>query len=338
MELYKKIRKLAFELGFADVGCARAEALGGEETAHYRDALSKGFFGEMSYLERNTDKREDPTLLLPGAKSVLVFLAPFSFTPDASSLENSSAKVEISSRLKVSEFALGTDYHTVIKDKLYRIAQLLDGKFRVFTDSAPIMERAWAVRAGLGFIGKNNFLISRSCGVKNFIGIILTTVELPYYQLSKEMDKSGGAEKIYDVCGSCTRCIDACSQKALFAPRKIDARKCLSYKTIEKPLTECDDADEMDNNPGWIFGCDDCMNACPWNRLNHKGWDEFHVNAHLLRSVPGSAELAPGEKAEWWRSLSEEEFDKLFSASPLQRAGLAKIIHNLLLNSHSQIF
>ena len=327
-ELYEKIKKRALELGFADFGCARAQALNGAETSHYHSALSQGFFGEMDYLARNTDKREDPTLLLPGAKSVLVFLIPFSFLSDSSSSDSPASFDDSSAyqkKLKISEFALGTDYHTVIKERLYKVAELLDGKFRVFTDSAPIMERAWAVRAGLGFIGKNNFLISRKCGVKNFIGIILTTVDLPYYEPSKKINES----EILDVCGNCSRCIDACSQKALFDARKIDARKCLSYKTIEKPLSEEGENETIENNFGWIFGCDDCMNACPWNRLNLKGWEEFHKNASLLRSAPGSSELAPGETPQWWQNLTQEEFDKLFSDSPLKRAGLKKIVHNL---------
>lgn len=375
-ELYDKIKELALELGFADVGCARAGALDADVTAHYRDALASGFFGQMSYLERNTEKREDPTLLLPGAKSVLVFLAPFSFLGDASAADSSAAAVPAPraqggsrNKLKVSEFALGIDYHAVIKEKLYKIAALLDGKFRVFTDSAPIMERAWAVRADLGFIGKNNFLISRKCGVKNFIGIILTTVELPYYKFDTEVNKKDGGENFFDVCGNCTRCIDACSQKALFAPRRIDARKCLSYKTIEERIAE--ESDEGCNAKGrsladvsskkvvleadkWIFGCDDCMNACPWNRLNLKGWEEFHTNAHLLRSASAIPQcvadepswlahcntpaldsddapaLAPGETPEWWLGLTQEKFDELFSNSPLQRAGLKKIVHNFV--------
>ncbi len=384
MELYDKIRKLAFELGFADVGCARAQALSHLETSHYREALSSGFFGRMEYLARNTDKRDNPTLLLPGAKSVLVFLVPFSFFGDTLNASDDSPRAAPlasstlvkKEKLKVSEFALGSDYHTVIKERLNRIANLIDRfpmemedsrsfkKYksltcRVFTDSAPIMERAWAVRAGLGFIGKNNFLISRKCGVKNFIGVILTTVELPYYELftntaltrcetvnslAEDSSAEKSEDKFYDVCGKCTRCLEACTQKALFAPRRIDARKCLSYKTIEMPITEENPSAEKINEElskksteeansnvenKWIFGCDDCMNACPWNRLNLRGWEEFHTNAALLRSVVGSTKPAPGETPEWWENLTHDEFDNYFKNSPLQRAGLTKIVHNL---------
>ena len=329
---------MAFSLGFADMGCAKIEPLSDSELSQFRSALEQGFFGSMEYLARNGDKREDPTLLLPGAKSILVFLAPFSANIE---LQNSNEE-----KLRISEFALGSDYHTVIKTKLYHIANCLDKYMleksgvsnfppnivnpnfkryksltcRVFTDSAPVMERNWAVRAGLGFIGKNNFLISKKCGVKNFIGTIITTIELPYCDTSS-------MEYSPDMCGKCTRCLDACTQNALFAPRKLDARKCLSYKNIEDH-SEVENAEPYSNPHKWIFGCDDCMNACPWNRMNYRGWEEFHTNLSLLRSSTSSSntqEWANGERREWWKNLSEEEFDKLFKDSPLHRAGLKKI-------------
>lgn len=320
-ELRERIRLLAEELGFADVGFARVHSLTDSvEENRFLEAERLGHFGRMEYLSRNFDKRMDPSLLLEGAKSVIVFLVPFSSATDSDN-PNRSGHL----RLKISQYAYGTDYHTVIKNKLYKIAELLKNEAgansRVFTDSAPVMERAWGVRAGLGFIGKNNFLISPKVGIKNFIGIIITTAELPE---SERLSSSIG-------CGNCTRCLEACSQKALYAPNKIDASKCLSYKTIEEPLqTEaemenCSDSIKKEESgesgtaEKWIFGCDDCMNACPWNRFNRPGWEEFNVNRKLLEN----------STEEFWRNMSEEEFNALFKESPLKRAGLKKIKYNL---------
>ncbi|GEM_PF-276873 len=195
---------------------------------------------------------------------------------------------------------------------------------RVFTDSAPVMERAWAVRAGLGFIGKNNFFISPKAGIKNFIGIIITTAELPYHDKIME-----------NACGSCTKCLSACTQKALYAPYKIDASRCLSYKTIEAPLpkhssiytyttapSENTENQECTKNAGkWIFGCDDCMNACPWNSFNKDGWPEFSYNQNKLQQLT----------TEKWLNMSQEEFEADYKNTPLTRAGLEKIKNNISL-------
>ena len=298
-ELWKGIVKMSEELGFADCGCTKVVPLdGSREAKRYLEARKCGQFGKMEYLNRNVDKRMDPSLLLPDAKSVIVFLAPF----------GGSASCRTQDGLKFSEFALGEDYHRIIKDKLYRITSFIGEGCRVFTDSAPVMERAWAVRAGLGFIGKNNFLISPKAGVKNFIGIILTKFELPY--TDKEV-KNG--------CGQCTRCLDACSQKALYAPFKVDASKCLSYKTIEEPLDGADNGRTIDFKEKWVFGCDDCMNACPWNRFNKEGWKEFSSNREFLE----------GCSADFWNGISEEEFKERFKDTPLMRAGLEKMRKNI---------
>lgn len=302
---------MARETGFADCGCAPVAPLGGsKEECRYLEAERLGQFGQMEYLKRNVDKRMDPSLLLPDAKSVIVFLAPFS----------SGGCCKTEDGLKISEFALGQDYHTAIKDKLFRIASLIEGHSRVFTDSAPVMERAWAVRAGLGFIGKNNFLISPKAGIKNFLGVIITTAELPY------TDKT-----VPNGCGQCTRCLEACTRKALYAPFKVDATKCLSYKTIEAPLDEADNERTRylegegekrlsgTASQKWIFGCDDCMNACPWNRFNKDGWPEFTSNRPLLEKCT----------REFWENLTDEQFKSTFKDTPLLRAGLDKIRKNI---------
>jgi epoxyqueuosine reductase len=377
-DLFEKIKALSAELGFVACGCAKAEELVSEEE-HYKSAEESGRFAGMDYLKRNMEKRFNPALLVPGAKSVLVFLAPFGRVSKPNKVENSN---EQSSAPLISEFARGIDYHIVIKDKLYKILQLISqettgvpnvlseaaipavsGAFsttteidccksniknvgRAFTDSAPVLERAWAVKAGLGFIGKNNFLISPEHGIKNFIGIIITTVVLPYYTDScdsstsdcycsadgcnsgEEGEKSSPSKNKESKCGTCTKCIDACSTGALSGGHFFDARKCLSYKTIEERLqakTEnvpCKQKSkaERDKKTKWIFGCDDCMNACPWNSKNKDGWPEFRTNEKLLAKAT----------CEWWKNLDEQGFKRLFGETPLMRAGLKKIRENIL--------
>ncbi len=339
-ELLEAIKKMAQNFSFIAVGCVKAERLD-EEIERYQQMQKSGYFGKMDFLSRNEDKRFDPTLLVEGAKSILVFLAPFEYQSN-----KEEKQFYRDTEYKVSEYAYGADYHTVIKEKLNTIAYLIDlystnrnkeekdiidtSVFdnlkrykplysKVFSDSAPVMERAWAVRAGLGFIGYNNFLISKNFGVKNFLATIITKVELPY---NKQIDSS-------NYCKSCKKCLQACTQGALFAPYKIDARKCLSYKTIEEPLVEISNKVEIERKEKnskirrgekWIFGCDDCMNACPYNKFNIKGWEEFHSNAQILNE---------NREKEWWLQMTEEDFNKIFKNSPLQRAGLKKIQDNI---------
>ena len=392
--LFEKIKALSSELGFVACGCAKSEELVDEEL-FYATSKSAGFFAGMEYLSRNIEKRFNPGLLVPGAKSVLVFLAPFGRAAEENLAGPTAAQHNVP---LVSEFARGLDYHVVIKNKLYKILQLIaqetsgvSNEFntkatsrvsnelnseasshvsnavaiaknrstsemknigRAFTDSAPVMERAWAVKAGLGFIGKNNFLISPEHGIKNFIGIIITTVELPYFSQAQTADTgpyadaefSAGTKLPTDInssrankCGTCSKCIDACKNGALsYDGYAFDARRCTSYATIE--ATE--DAEEINNNSEkaradeglanaresgifnskWIFGCDECMNACPWNRKNKEGWPEFRTNEKLLSRAT----------AEWWQNLDEQEFKRLFGDTPLMRAGLKKIQNNII--------
>lgn len=294
------LSSLSEELGFADFGIARAEALTAERE-RYLSSLEKGYFADMEYLSRNVEKRFNPQLLVEGAKSVLVFLAPYG-EPSGSG---------------VASYALGEDYHKIIKDRLYIILTKLTGlatgrerplRGRVFTDSAPVPERAWAVKAGLGFIGKNNFLISRKAGIRTLIGIIITDIELPV--TSPENDKK--------YCGACTRCLEACPTGALCSPYRLDARKCISYQTIEnKALSELliENKAPFPRLYGRYFGCDACLDACPWNGKNRPGWPEFSTRRELL-----AAATPP-----WWARLTENDFRTLFSDSPLLRSGLENI-------------
>ena len=200
--IYQNITRLAESLGFAACGVAAACRLE-EESEHYLSAMKEGCFAEMEYLKRNCEKREDPRLLFEGAKSILAFLAPYgdeSATPEKEVIFGNGT----CGRYKIAQYALGEDYHRIIKEKLSAIlnyikSRIPEARGRVYTDTAPIMERAWGVRAGLGFIGKNNFLISRSAGIRNFIGIIITDVEFePVFDMSQYKNH----------CGECRRCIE----------------------------------------------------------------------------------------------------------------------------------
>ena len=217
----------------------------------------------------------------------------------------------------MASYALGEDYHKIIKDRLYILLQKLTGittgrdkplRGRVFTDSAPVLERAWAVKAGLGFIGKNNFLISRKAGIRTLIGIIITDLELP--ATSPENEKK--------YCGACTRCLEACPTGALCAPYRLDARKCISYQTIENKALSKLVTEKKEPFPrlyGRYFGCDACLDACPWNGKNRPGWPEFSSRRQLLAAAT----------PQWWLQLADPDFKALFSNSPLLRSGLENI-------------
>lgn len=287
---FEEIEKIAIELGFSAVGYAPAHELA-DEPERYMQALEKGHFAGMEYLKRNLEKRFNPQLLVDGAKSVLVFLAPYgiqradehidiAFDPsNEGSLPDGNSN--LSGRYKVAQYALGEDYHTVIRGKLNNILEMMKREEpsisgRVFVDTAPVLERAWAVRAGLGFIGKNNFFISRKYGIRNFIGVIISNFELDgnRAEIFSENDSRKSIDKKY--CGNCTRCIESCPTGALSEPYTLDANKCTAYLTIEaKDATVGKNIEKSDERGGWIFGCDACMNACPWNSRNSTGWDEF---------------------------------------------------------------
>ena len=304
-DLYWSIKAMAKELSFADFGSAPAGPVSQLCRNSYNKALENGYFAGMHYLNNNLEKRFNPTLLVEGATTVLVFLAPYSL-PD-----------NLTPPAGISQYALGQDYHNIIKGKLFKIMEFLADEYkgfqgRAFTDSAPVMEREWAVKAGLGFIGKNNFLVSKSCGIKNFIGVIICNAPVP---ATMEMEPHKQQETCAE-CGDCQRCLQGCPTGALCAPYRIDARRCISYHTIEnRDLETSLKNGEIRSMHGKIFGCDNCSNACPWNSRNLPGWEEFRSHYEDLQ----------GEKTEWWENLTEEEFKKMFKDSPLLRGGLKNI-------------
>jgi len=243
---YKLIQSFANQVGFDDCGISTANCLK-EEESHINQWLQNGFHGEMSYLERNIEKRIDPRILVPNAKTIITVL-----------LNYYPGNPEISTKPpKISRYALGADYHQVLKDKLHLLFKLIKNEFgkvegRAFVDSAPVLEKSWAVRSGLGWIGKNSLLIHPKLGSYVFIG-----------ELILDLDIDASPEEVPNHCGSCTKCVDACPVGAIVSPKVIDARRCISYLTIEKK-TQLTDL-EKSSLHGWCFGCDICQEVCPWN-------------------------------------------------------------------------
>lgn len=292
------IKQTARELGFSFCGISKAEFL--EEEAPKLEAwLNKGMHGKMHYMENHFDKRLDPRLLVPGAQSVISLMFNY-YTP----------KQQQADCPKVSTYAYGEDYHFVIKEKLF----LLLGKIkehvgeingRAFVDSAPVLDRAWAKKSGLGWIGKNSNLIHKGAGSFFFIAELI--VDLPL--------QADGPVK--DYCGTCTACIDACPTEAIPEPYVVDGSKCISYLTIElKDQVPIEFKNNMDD---WAFGCDICQDVCPWNRFSTPHSEpRFLANEDFL-----------GMSRKDWTEMTEEVFEKNFKKSPLQRAGFEGLIKNL---------
>lgn len=294
------IKARAAALGFADCRIAKACFL--EEDAHrLEDWLRNGYQGTMAYMERHFDLRVDPQKLVPGAKSVITFL--LNYFPEETQPEDSP---------KIARYAWGQDYHDVIRARLNGLLEemrmtigAIEG--RGFVDSAPVLERAWAVRSGLGWVAKNGNLISPKRGSYFFIATLITDLELPE-----------DAPFQTDHCGTCTRCIDACPTEAILSPTVIDARKCISYLTIELKETLMPAGFEQ-RNDDWVFGCDVCQEVCPWNRFATP-----HTDA-ALQPLPEILSL----KTTDWESLTEEHFRKIFRHSPISRTKWKGIKRNL---------
>lgn len=294
------IKERAKGMGFAACGISEATFLE-EEREHLEKWLDQGMQGEMAYMERNLDKRLDPRLLVNNAKTVVSLL--YNYFPDKPLRDENN--------YLVSKYAYGRDYHLVIKDKLHHLIgemkEVAGGEhYRAFTDSAPVLDRAWARKSGLGWIGKNSCLINPKLGSFLFIAEIICDVEI-----APDLDR------VNDLCGGCTRCIDSCPTSALVAPGVLDARKCISYYTIEYKgeLPE----EIRDRFGRMIFGCDICQDVCPWNRFSLP---------HREPQFNPSERLAGMDRRDWDR-LEEEDFRALFQDSALQRTGFAGLKRNI---------
>ncbi len=290
------IKRLTTEAGFDFCGISKAEFLE-EEARNLDNWLNKNYHGKMAYMANYFDKRLDPRLLVEGAKSVITVI--LNYFPEEELTET---------EYKISKYAYGTDYHFVIKDKLKAVLlgiqeQIGEVDARVFVDSAPVMDKAWAKRSGLGWVGKNSNVINRKIGSFFFIGEIICDLEL----------ESDGAIK--DYCGSCTACIDACPTDAIVEPYKVDGSKCISYLTIElKDQIPEEFKGKMEN---WAFGCDICQDVCPWNSF-----------AKPNRTI----EFTPKESLKEfkdWEEITQEIFSTLFKNSPIKRTKLDGLKRNI---------
>lgn len=295
----KIVKEIAKELGFNFCGISKAEFLE-EEAPRLEDYLKKGKNGKMQWLENHFDKRLDPTLLVPGAKSVVSLM--MNYYPKEEQTTDS---------YKLAKYAYGEDYHHVIKDKLRLFMDLIHERIgevdgRVFTDSAPVMEKAWATKSGLGWRGKNNLMIRPQHGSFYFIAELIIDLEL----------NPDGAIK--DYCGSCTRCIDACPTGALDNPYQLDASRCISYFTIEL-RDETLPKEMSDKMEEWMFGCDICQDVCPWNRFS-----EPH-NVLEFNPRPGLMDM----KYEDWNEITHEVFSKYFSKSAVKRTKFSGLQRNI---------
>ena len=294
------IKQLATELGFNFCGITKATRLD-EDARRLESWLNKGMHGSMHYMERYFDMRIDPRQLVPGAKSVITLL--LNYFPN---------EKQQSDELKISKYAYGKDYHEVIREKLNRYIENIKsviGDFhgRGFVDSAPVLERTWAQRSGLGWVGKNGNLINKQMGSFFFIATLITDLDL-------EPDEPYAK----DYCGSCTRCIDACPTDAILPGKIVNGSKCISYFTIE--LKDMLIPTEMKGKfENWAFGCDICQDVCPWNRFSKP------TNEIDFTPLPEILNISTKE----WEAMTEEKFKSIFRHSALNRSKLKGIQRNL---------
>jgi len=293
------IKSEAKRLGFQSCGISEACFLE-EEAPRLEKWLKNNHHGNMSYMERNFDKRLDPRKLIEGAKSIISLTLNY-YTDKSQNDKNSP---------KISKYAYGKDYHYVIKKKikdlLFSIKQKIgDFHGRAFVDSAPFMDKVWAAKGGIGWIGKNTNLITKKKGSYFFIAEMITDLELDY------------DDQVSDHCGSCTACIDSCPTEAIIEPYKLDASKCISYFTIElKDSLPIEFKDKMEN---WMFGCDICQDVCPWNKFSKKH------NEPLFNPHPNLLNMSTKD----WIELTEETFNKVFRNSAVKRTKFNGLKRNI---------
>jgi epoxyqueuosine reductase len=281
------------ELGFDLVSIAPAAAME-SEAARYDEWLARGYHGSMEWLERNGERRRDVREILPSARSVIVVARNY-YTPHEHHDDAAHAKI--------SRYAWGRDYHNILPKKLKQLHRFLQSQVpgaesRWYVDTGPVLEKSWAVRAGLGWMGKHTNVITRELGSWVFLGVLISSIELEY------------GEPIPDYCGECTRCIDACPTDAIFAPYQLDATRCISYITIEQKPKEELPAGLAAQMEGWAFGCDICQDVCPWNRFQQP------TDEPAFEPREGVLDLT----ADDLRGMTDEEFQERFRGSPVRRA------------------
>lgn len=293
------IKTQAKRLGFLECGIAKADFLE-EEAPRLEKWLQNGYHGEMHYMENHFDKRLDPRLLVDGAKSVISL--SYNYFP---------SEVQQEGSYKISKYAYGQDYHHIIKDKLRELLQLINDEVgevsgRCFVDSAPVLERAWATKSGLGWNGKHSLLIQKQQGSFFFLAELIIDLELEYDEPFKT-----------DHCGSCTRCIDACPTQAILPNNTVDGSKCISYLTIE--LKDAIPTGFEGQLQDWMFGCDVCQDVCPWNRFSKPHEESLFTPQESLLDMTKRD----------WQELTQETFSKVFKKSAVKRTKFSGLTRNI---------
>lgn len=295
-------QELSHREQFDAIGFASAELLY-DEIEYFKKWIDMGYHGDMGYLERNLDKRTNIGLILNDAKTVIVTLIYY-----AGYKEKYSNSPDLG---KISKYAWSRDYHLTVKEKLLRITNSASeifptNNFKVYVDTGPILEKQWAIRAGLGWQGKNSLLLNKKLGSFCFIGIIITDLEIPKDKVQK------------DHCGNCTACIDACPTEAIVMPMIIDSRKCISYWTIETKSDKKFPKEIQKNLESWLFGCDICQDVCPWNKKV-----KLEIKEEFL-PINNQIEL----KLDEIQKMTQEDFSARFKNTPIKRSKLAGLIRN----------
>ena len=297
-EASKLVKRLAREQGFDACGISAAGFLE-EEATGLENWLNAGFHGTMSWMERHFDERLDPRKLVPGAKSVISVVLNY--------FPNEGQRADAP---KISKYAYGRDYHKVIRGKLKRMLLCIQDEIgevsgRGFVDSAPVMDRAWARKSGLGWVGKHSLLLSKGSGSFFFIGALIVDIEL---------EPDGPTT---DHCGSCTACIDACPTSAIVAPTVVDSNKCISYLTIEyKGALPSEYQEKMED---WVYGCDICQDVCPWNRFSTPhSEDDFNIRDSIQNN-----------DWETWEEITHELWEEITKGSAMRRVGFDGFKRNL---------
>jgi epoxyqueuosine reductase len=299
--LSRMIKEKALELGFHKVGIAPARALV-EERERLMEWLARGFHGEMRWMEREPERRTDPSQIFPQARSVIVVALNY-YTPHN--------HTDASSTGKISRYAWGDDYHDVVGEKLKKLLAWIkeewpEAEGKTCVDIQPVMDKAWGARAGLGWIGKHSNLITKDYGSWVFLGELLLNLELEY-----------DAERIEDHCGTCTLCIDSCPTQAITEPYVVDSNRCISYATIElrAPMLPAEVSAKME---GWLYGCDICQDVCPWNRF------EQPTDEERFEPREGNVNISLPEILE----LTQEDYSLRFRKSAVKRAKLTGLKRN----------
>ncbi|MEO5787385.1 tRNA epoxyqueuosine(34) reductase QueG [Gelidibacter sp.] len=292
------IKAEAKRLGFISCGISKAQFLE-EEAPRLEKWLKNNMNGDMQYMENHFDKRLDPTKLVEDSKSVISLL-----------LNYYPKETQIQDTYKISKYAYGTDYHFVIKDKLKELLNFIQEEIgevsgRAFVDSAPVLDKAWAAKSGLGWVGKHTLLLSQQRGSFHFVAELIIDLDLEYDHATT------------DHCGTCTKCIDACPTQAITEPYVVDGSKCISYFTIE--LKDKIPTDFKGKFEDWMFGCDICQDVCPWNRFS-KAHSEPLFNPH--------PELLSMTKKDW-EEITEDVFQKLFKKSAVKRTKFEGLKRNI---------